>query len=375
MRYVATLLAIFLFFAAIEAGFRFLYKRRYGHPYHVSIKFAWDRMHVVTHPFLSFAYKKNEVIDINQKLPYDLYPDKFFSFKEPLHLNNMGHFGRDFSVLKDKGLFRIACLGDSPTANNIADETRDYSYPVLLEEHLTEKFKGKDQRRVEVYNFGIGGWVSVDIVIDFILHVLPTRPDYVILYHGFTDLHLYLTKDFSLDYSHGRYNLGEVIGRIKRGYHFPKVRFWHSYEWLKDFVIGTGNVRNEVVKMIRKQEPDLSRSYHDLSVEKDFLRIILIVCQYYKIRCILSSYAFYSYDDLPATIKIAEGIRIENRMCKELAEEFGLPFVDMAKIMPQDPRYFLDWVHMTPEGMRLMAEKLGDALVADLFEKKRGREK
>ena len=54
---------------------------------------------------------------------------------------------------------------------------------------------------------------------------------------------------YAFDYSHGRRSLGEAMHEIKRGYYFPKLRWWHCYEFARDRLFGTGNVRNEVLAL------------------------------------------------------------------------------------------------------------------------------
>ena len=351
----------------IELLFRIFYRRKHGHGFHVAIKFPWNRMHIVSHPFLTFTQKKNEVIDRNQRLPYPLHYHEYFSFNKPLRTNNLGYFGERTDRQRSPGVLRIACLGDSVTSNHIADETKDYSYPILLQEYLAEHLAGKNGwRSVEVLNCGVSGWVSTDIMIDFLLNVLPLRPDYVVLYHGITDLHLYLTEDFASDYSHARCNLAEAMHRIKRAHRFPKIPFWHSYEFVKDALFGTGNIWIDMIERVRKQKPDLSRPYHDLGVQKNILKNIIIVCQHYGIRCIMSSYAFYAYKQDEATLKMAQGVRLENQQSRHLAAEFEAIFVDQAALIPQDDAYFLDWIHLTPKGMTLLAEHFGNAILNDL---------
>ena len=63
---------------------------------------------------------------------------------------------------------------------------------------------------------------------------------------------------------------------------------------------------------------------------------------------------------------MAEGVSIENRHCRELAAEMGFILVDQAELIPCGYRYFLDWVHLTPEGMQIFATNLGEALIQDL---------
>lgn len=358
---------VFVVLFVVEVFFRIYHYKRYARNYHVSIKFPWEQSHVVPHPFLSFAYKRNSWIDRNQPLPYPIHTNKYFSFKKPLRINNMGHFGEDFSLEKPNDVLRIAWLGHSSMANNIADKKLDYTCPKFLETYLTEKLVGQNYlKKIEVYNCGIGGWISIDIMIDFLLNIIHTKPDYIILYYGYNDLYFQLNEDFELDYSHNRKNLGEVLGVIKRGYYFPKIKFWHSYECLKDKLFGTGNVRNEVLRRIVINKPKPDRNFQNFDIEKNILRNILIVCKYHNIKIIVSSFVYYDYEDTPLAKKFAGGVELENDLLKSLADEFEAVFIDAAKLIPQSNDYFVDRVHFTPEGMMLLAKLLGDALLEDL---------
>jgi lysophospholipase L1-like esterase len=367
MSFIIASIAVISVLVLIEIVFRISYRAKYGRNYHVSIKFPWKESHVVPHPFLSFAYKRNSVIDRNQRLPYPIHTNKYFSFKEPLRINNMGHFGKDFSTEKPSGVLRIACLGHSSTSNNLGDDNGDHTYPQYIEDYLTAKLGRMNYpKQAEVYNCGIGGWVSIDIMIDFLVNIIHTRPDYVILYCGYNDLYFHLNDEFEPDYSHNRKNLGEVLHVIKRGYYFPKIKFWHSYECLKDTWFGTGNVRNEVLRKIIISKPKANQDYRHLSIERDIIKNILIVCKYYGIRMILPSFVYYDYEDTPLAKKIAEGVRLENIFLKSLSEEFDAVFVDTAAMIPQRDEMFLDCVHFTPQGMQSMGRILGDAVLRDL---------
>ena len=75
---------IILSVIVVEVLFRITYYAINKKNYHVSLKLKWKDSYVVPHPFLSFSYKKNTTINKNQKLPYPIHTNKFFSFKEPL---------------------------------------------------------------------------------------------------------------------------------------------------------------------------------------------------------------------------------------------------------------------------------------------------
>ena len=141
-------------------------------------------------------------------------------------------------------------------------------------------------------NCGIGGWTMIDVFVDFAVNTVHYVPDCVVIYQGLNDLPLHLMDDYAFDYSHGRRNLGEVMHVIKRGYWLPKLPWWHSYEFAKDRLVGTGNVRNEVIERIETRKPDYSRAYRPLIAEEAALRHLLILCRAHGISVILGSYVF-----------------------------------------------------------------------------------
>ena len=336
----------------IELAFRIWHQYKFGRPYHVSIKHSWKDSYVIPHPFLSFAYKPNSKINKNQKLPYPLHTNKFYSFKEPLEINSLGHFGPE--PKKEKTKTRVVCIGASTTANNISDGQIDYSYPSILQKYL-----GNDY---EVLNCGIGGWISPDILINFQLNLLKLKPDIVILYHGYNDLQYHLMENTRSDYSHGRKNLGEVIDYIKRINLLPKIKFWHTYEYIKDKIFGTGNVRNDVLNLINKLPINYLNSYESLKSEKDILENIFILCKHHKIKLITSSFAYYNYNHDMLSNKLEKGVDVQNKHIKELSKKYKAVFVDNNKLIPKEDKYFVDSIHFAPYGMNLLAVSFGNTI-------------
>lgn len=361
-------LKIFLILFLIEILFRIFCLSKYS----AIRKTKWKDNYVVSHPFLSFSYKRDSNIFLKKNLDYDLHKNKYFSFYKPLKLNNYGHFGNDFREEKEKKTLRIACLGNSTTANNIADQSKDYCYPDLLLEKMKEKlFLLKTYNNVEVYNFGIGGWVCQDIFIDFFLNVLRTKPDYIVFCHGFVDVPFHMMECFLNDYSHGRKNLGEIIWKIKFSSFIPNLYFWKSYNFLKNKLFGSGNVRDEVIQGIRKQKVKTNLSFDSLKYEYDIIKNIFIICKYYDIKLIISSYPFYNFSNTKISNKIEEGVKIENDNIKKLSDEFNTIFIDHDKIIPKNDLYFLDWVHFTPKGMEVLAENYSDLIIKDIKNKEK----
>tara|TARA_B100000073_G_C23693201_1_gene557289 strand:- start:532 stop:1545 length:1014 start_codon:yes stop_codon:yes gene_type:complete len=332
-----------------------MYRILKGGDYFVSMKVPWKKSYIKSHPYLSFSYKENSVIDKNQKLNYSFCPKKYYSFKDELKLNNFGHFGEDFKTKSKKK--RVMCLGASTTANNISDGDKDYTYPKLLEEYLNKN----SNEEFEVFNCGIGGWMSPDIMINFMLNLIQLKPDYVILYHGYNDLQIFLMDEFKRDYSAGRGNLGDVISKIKLSYYLPKIKGLHSYEFLKDKLFGTGNIRNDVFSMTTKQKINYDNEYKDLSIENDILKNILIICKHYNIKCILSSFAYYN-TKTTESLKLNKGVNKQNHLRKKLANEFKYPFVNQS-VLNKNKDNFVDSIHFSPKGMKSLAERFGKKIL------------
>ena len=360
---------IILFLFITEILFRIFYNKTYI----TGKKEKWKNNYIEPHPFLSFFYKRNSVIKTNKLLNYELCKNKYYSFVKPLKINNCGHFGDHFEENKNDNTLRIACLGNSTTANNIGDKSSgiDFCYPDMLQKLMQSKIDLlKKYSKVEVYNFGIGGWVCQDILIDFIFNVLRTNPDYIIFCHGFVDVPFHLMNGFENDYSHGRKNLGEVIKNIRYASYIPQISFWKLYEFLRIKLFGTGNVRDELIKKIRKQKINIGCNLDTLKYERDIIKNIFIICKYYGIKIIVSSYPFYNFDKTDLSNKIEQGVLIENENIKKLSEEFKTIFIDQNNIIPKSGLYFLDWVHFTPTGMLYLTENYSSLIIEDVNESK-----
>ena len=167
--------------------------------------------------------------------------------------------------------------------------------------------------------------------------------------------------NFKRDYSEGRKNLGEILHKIKFSSYLPKIKFWHSYEFLKDKLFGTGNIRNDVFSMTTKQHINYDGEYSDLNVENDILKNILIICNYYGIKCILSSFAYFN-DNSYHSNKLETGVKKQNKLRKKLSKELNCSFVDQNKFI-KDKKYFVDSIHFSPFGMELLANNFGKEIM------------
>ena len=259
---------------------------------------------------------------------------------------------------KPKDLIRILCLGASTTGNYVSRDGTSYSYPLELEHYLQPHFP---DRQVVVHNCGQGGWTSAEILINFLLNLKDTDPDLVIIYHAYNDLPVSLTPEFVPDYSHARRNLGDCYYKYRLASLIPMLPlgvYNFSIQSLFPFI----NPRNGVLEAVAKSRVSLSGDFNGLGTYRRNLEYIVKICLADGVGVVLSTFVHFLYDDIkdsPIHLKYRAGVSLENEVVRKMAEQYNTSMVDNARLLPQDPKYFVDSVHFTPEGMHILAENIG----------------
>ncbi len=347
--------------AISEILFIFAYKAYNGIYFQFIKKIPFEKLYVEPHPYLPYMYKKNFSSAPSEKYNYPLH-NNFYSAK--LETNNFGFYNgdngsRDIQIPKPQNLFRIICLGGSTTANYVSDGKRNYSYPLELENILKQK-----NNNVEVNNCGTGGYNSADILVRFLLQTIETKPDAIVVYHAYNDISSYLTDNFQADYSHSRKNLGENYWRFRIGSKIPDfpLRF---YNYLKNHWFPS-NIRYSLLDVVSKGKLNLNLDYgKGLKIYERNLQNLINICKKNNIKVVLSSYCFYLHDKVKNSKinKIYEKIVLEeNEVVKNLAKKNDLSFVDCHSKIPKNVDYFLDTVHLTPKGMKFVANEISNYL-------------
>ncbi len=98
-------------------------------------------------------------------------------------VNARGFLGAELDVPKPPGTLRIFCLGDSCTAGDLLPDF-DQTYPRQLERILRERYPGKP---LEVVNAGVGGYSSFQGRLWLEREILGCEPDVVVSYFGWND--------------------------------------------------------------------------------------------------------------------------------------------------------------------------------------------
>ena len=361
---VLIVLQIILLFLA-ELIFGFAYFICTGSHYQKDSKIPFEKIYVKPHPYIPFIMKSKFLTEKKGLINYPLHKGKIYSSQ--FTTNNLGFINgekgdRDIITPKPRGLYRINCIGASTTGNYLEFNRKTYSYPLELEKIL----KSSLPISLEVNNCGQGGYNSADIMVRFILQLLDTKPDMVILYHGYNDIRAYLTSEFKSDYSHTRKNLGENYWKFYLASKIPNFKL-NFIDYLTNNLLG-GNVRNSLLDHVNRG--DLNQTINPnrgLETYKRNIQCIIDICKCNNIQIILSTYCHFLYEDIKDDdlhLLYKSIVKMENDIIRALAKENELELVDNANLVPNDEKYFVDSIHFTAAGMQYIARNIANKVIS-----------
>lgn len=299
----------------------------------------------------------------------------------PNQHDSRGFRGEEVAVPKPPGVFRIVLVGGSTTYTQRVKDYRE-SFPYVLQRLLRER----GHASVEVVNAGVNDYSTWETLLNLELRVLDLDPDLVGIYHGINDVHARLVwphERYRGDNSGSRRPYGiacscpsalehVALGRIARGLlglRSPDTGFAstspeggsnHAVEFAVQWAEGTypsGIFREaSAAEMLRANPP--------VYFERN-LRACIGVCRAMGVGVFLAT--FKHSDAFPRDPRVASEEYVgayaeQNAVVQRLAESTGTPCLDLARIMPDDRRYYVDGRHLTAEGAALKASLYADFL-------------
>jgi lysophospholipase L1-like esterase len=296
-------------------------------------------------------------------------------------INASGFRGKDFQGQKDPHVIRVVTLGASSTFgfSNRDEET----YPYYLEQLLNRGPPGGD--RLEVINLGIPHLQSTQILALFETEALPLDPDVVTFYEGVND-------SWSSPILFKREKAAEGVVRVK----LRKIsRVRSAFRWLRDHFV-TVVIVDGVVKArrdVKFTERDLEE--HVRGKSERFLRNIAVIhheCEKRGMTFIVASQQAKSllvdrkdikgvtYEEESELVRrhLAENTYITRQelyfLChsvlmedlEDWAKANNVPYVDTIAAIDQQRDCLVSWVHLNPEGNRIVAEAFASAIRREL---------
>ncbi len=309
---------------------------------------------------------------------FDRHPitNKYYSVR----INNKGFRGKDIKEEKPDSLLRIVTLGASSTFGygDRDDETYPFFLEAILRKEIQENHFDAKIKDVEVLNFGIPHLTSDNILALFINEALPLKPDIVTFYEGINDCEkdvqlvpaaLNLPKD----------SLPRVVLKALRDHLLVVMVPWgilrtkatHSKEYLDQFIPGKskfflGNLAKikELCSangirlfIITQQARSMSVDAKGLTYKEE---VRLISEKMGRQKGTNTDIFFLAHDRLMDDLK-------------KWARERQVLLIDGIGILDSHREWVWSWVHLTPEGNRLLAEAIAREIMIQLRPADRNR--
>jgi len=282
-------------------------------------------------------------------------------------VNAHGLRGPEVAAEKPAGAFRIACVGGSTTFGLYASDD-DTTWPARLEQRLREA--GHEQ--VEALNCGAPGWTSRSSMTNLEMVVFDLEPDLVVVDHAYNDLmsngdpalDRYVRESKLDDWEDLYHPQDTALFERSALFRFIKSRLRDPYDAFlekQDRVAEEGveafarNLRR-IVRRSREEGADVALCTYPTAYrptyEESQADAVPEVKEWYEALC-------------PLTYpKLIEGLERYNATIRRVAEEEGVPLIELAETFPKDVDLYASPLHHSDAGERLMAEEIHAGLEA-----------
>ena len=341
------LVALALFFAALETGLRFGPFHNY---YTVPLGSHYDY-----HPSLFWVHTVKLNTEQWTKDQVKEHEDR--PFASPIYFRS--GFAR---LKKEPGTFRIMTLGGSNTAGDRVKQYAD-TFSGLLQSRLSARYP---DRRFEIICAGAGGYNLFQVMVLYRLYLKPYQPDLVILYANVNDADNLVSpytfhELFALQTGkpitqvRGPEDLGESKGtafwRVR-----AQMRRSRTYNLMVSLITG---LRNRIVPKNAAQL--LVKETNPLSEYEQNLRLLIEDVQESGGRILMADALNYHFAN-------SEPGRVDRmrKIMERTAKSHQVPFLPAhSLILSRHDKQTLfadDLIHINEKGHRLVADLLVDAL-------------
>ncbi len=125
----------------------------------------------------SYVLSENPILQYEYRPDHQATDSSFDESHRGFQTNSMGLRDREYSISKPAKTFRILVLGDSITAGNgISNLHKIYSK--VLEQNLQKHYSNK---KIEVLNFGVGGYHTLQEIELLRVKGLQYQPDLIVI--------------------------------------------------------------------------------------------------------------------------------------------------------------------------------------------------
>lgn len=293
------------------------------------------------HPFLHFTGRPDRALRGNDALG-NLTP-----------FNDLGFLGPVPTTVKPPQTLRVACLGGSTTARG---------YPARLEQFMQEHLD--PDWHAETINFGMGFYCSAHIVVNLVFNAVQFSPDYAVFHEAWND-----ERARAMD--------GPVrtdYGNVFQAFQHPSIpdalliRGSVIYRWLKERCFGEPDWAFLDTAVTAPRVRRSGGPYSDpteLIPYYQNIHTFVDVCLGRGIVPVLTTQPHTTDTSVPFYL-LAVHIDQCNEVMREVAKQYGdkVLFVDAAKMLTGKNEIFIDLGHTNSQGEVLLAQAIGEAILA-----------
>jgi lysophospholipase L1-like esterase len=283
-------------------------------------------------------------------------------------INSRGFRGRDWQEQKAPGVFRVVTLGASSTFG--FHDREDETYPHYLEQYLNEWLRQNPRpgvSSVEVINLGIPHLHSGEILSLYMAEARPLKPDLVTFYEGINDASRTAEdaaerrkgaiRRFSPVASLYRYLRARLITVALFGHLISPLAGPFPAEAVQSHMAGRSERFLENLAAIRdeaRRQGSVFVAMNQMTQSETFPREKMRGFTYQA-----------EIDYVRGELATKRGVAIremyfftQSRLMADLekwARANDVPFVDVIAALDQRRDCLVNWVHLSPEGNRILA--------------------
>jgi len=286
------------------------------------------------------------------------------------HHNAMG-FRDDFvDEPKRPGTLRILCLGGS-TTYGVSVSNNNQTYPAYLEQYLNGAYRIGRWDRVQVYNLGVGGYTSREVLANLKAYGLALDPDVILIQSAINDVAPRFYDELQCDYSHFRKTMTPLSPNfLQRTAYRSRFILFTAWQFgliepltLQSRTQYPAPSPDVALANLGNNSSDCYRRYLEEAInlaETNEIEIWLLSQIYLDIP------AFQA--PTPELQRLDEayrsGLSDHNQVIRGLCKSTSARLIDIDKLMPRRPALFKDPIHMRATGNQEKAEIIAKTLQA-----------
>jgi len=348
LRQAATILAItFALFLVVSWSVHFYYYYQWEQYWSRSQEFSWRSVRAAARYTFNWSKLWNfALLGKPRQVRWNYYVDRFkqagrqfyrplppkylrlvpntegYLFANRIRINSRGFRGPPIDALKRR--VRVLCVGGSTTFG-VTTARQDRPYPEVLQDLL-------GQKKFEVINGGIYGHDVMMNYRELGRKFLPLDPDVIVIYQGWNDYDLMIKRFTARTWP-------DLILALRIALfqgHWPNRAEFFYHRFIQTCrARGIAVVLSTFAMEFNRRSPErIKRIY------RRWMKGML-------------------GQDLPFILGVMDE---HNRMSRRLAAWYGLPLADVHARLDGRARYFMDWVHLTQQGRRILAQTMYQVL-------------